>query len=87
LEDQPAEQPLPGGINVALSAKTLILVSALCAAMAIVLFNVSGAGVASANQCAAQCFAAEKACMRATKGSPECSAQLTSCLQSCRGAR
>jgi hypothetical protein len=34
-------------------------------------------------QCAAQCYAQEKACMRATKGGSSCDAVLTRCLQGC----
>ena len=43
--------------------------------------------VALANQCAAQCYAQENACRRATKDSPRCGAELTRCLQSCRAQR
>lgn len=41
----------------------------------------------SDNQCAAQCFAQEKACMRATKGGSSCDGVLTRCLQGCRARR
>jgi hypothetical protein len=41
----------------------------------------------SDNQCAAQCYAAEKACMRATKGGSSCDGVLTRCLQGCRARR
>ncbi|MGQ0672570.1 MAG: hypothetical protein ACT4N2_06775 [Hyphomicrobium sp.] len=47
----------------------------------------AGIRIADANQCAAQCYAAEQACMQQTKGSASCSAQLTRCLQSCRAGR
>jgi len=40
---------------------------------------------ASANQCANQCYAQENACRRATNDDPKCGAELTKCLQSCRG--
>lgn len=40
---------------------------------------------AFANQCAAQCYAQENACRRATNDDPKCGAELTKCLQSCRG--
>ena len=49
--------------------------------MAVVLFSSD----AFANQCAAQCYAQENACRRATNDDPKCSAELTKCLQSCRG--
>lgn len=39
------------------------------------------------NACAAQCYAAEKACMRATKGGSSCDGVLTRCLQGCRARR
>jgi hypothetical protein len=42
-------------------------------------------GEASANQCAQQCYAQENACRRATSDDPKCSAELTKCLQACRG--
>ncbi len=42
-------------------------------------------GEASANQCAAQCYAQENACRRATSDDPKCGAELTKCLQACRG--
>jgi len=45
----------------------------------------TGAGVAFANQCAAQCYAQENACRKAKAGDPSCDAELTKCLQSCRG--
>lgn len=41
----------------------------------------------SDNQCAAQCYAQEKACMRATKGGSSCDGVLTRCLQGCRARR
>jgi hypothetical protein len=42
---------------------------------------------ASANQCAARCYAQENDCRRATRGSPSCEAELTRCLQACRAQR
>ena len=43
--------------------------------------------VASANDCAAQCYAQENACRRATADDPKCGADLTKCLQSCRAQK
>lgn len=45
----------------------------------------AGADTAFANQCAAQCYAQENACRKAKAGDPSCDAELTKCLQSCRG--
>jgi hypothetical protein len=42
---------------------------------------------ASAADCAQRCYSQENSCRRATKDSPSCGAQLTRCLQSCRGRR
>ena len=39
--------------------------------------------VAFANACAQRCYAQHNQCRIATKGSPSCDAQLTSCLRSC----
>ena len=39
--------------------------------------------LASANACAQRCYAQHNQCRMATKGSPACDAQLTSCLRSC----
>ncbi len=47
--------------------------------------HLTGAGTAFANQCAAQCYAQENACRKAKAGDPSCDADLTKCLQSCRG--
>jgi hypothetical protein len=44
-----------------------------------------GGDSAFANQCAAQCYAQENACRKATSDDPKCSAELTKCLQACRG--
>jgi hypothetical protein len=44
-------------------------------------------GPATANDCAAQCYAQENACRRATQGSQSCDAELTRCLQACRAQR
>jgi hypothetical protein len=41
----------------------------------------------SANDCAQRCYAQENSCRRATKDSPSCGAQLTSCLRGCRKQR
>lgn len=40
---------------------------------------------ALADQCAAQCYAQENACRKATNDDPKCGVELTKCLQSCRG--
>lgn len=45
-----------------------------------------GGDEASANQCAAQCYAQENACRKAKAGDPSCDADLTKCLQKCRGS-
>jgi hypothetical protein len=45
----------------------------------------AGADEALANQCAAQCYAQENACRKAKAGDPSCDAELTKCLQACRG--
>jgi hypothetical protein len=45
----------------------------------------AGSDEAFANQCAAQCYAQENACRKAKAGDPSCDAELTKCLQSCRG--
>ena len=60
---------------------------ALAAGFAAVMLagTVAGFDTASANQCANQCYAQENACRRATSDDPKCSAELTKCLQSCRG--
>ena len=47
--------------------------------------HVAGGDEAFANQCAAQCYAQENACRRATSDDPKCGAELTQCLQACRG--
>ena len=47
--------------------------------------HLTGAGEALANQCAAQCYAQENACRKAKAGDPSCDAELTKCLQACRG--
>ncbi len=57
--------------------------AALSALMLTVL--VLGGTKAYANQCAAQCYAQENACRRATNDDPKCGAELTKCLQACRG--
>jgi hypothetical protein len=44
-----------------------------------------GGDSAFANQCAAQCYAQENACRKATSDDPKCGAELTKCLQACRG--
>ena len=41
----------------------------------------------SGSQCAARCYAQEKACMQRTKGAQRCDADLTRCLQQCRARR
>ncbi|MFM7083763.1 MAG: hypothetical protein ACKOW3_01985 [Hyphomicrobium sp.] len=41
--------------------------------------------VAFADQCAAQCYAQENACRKATNDDPKCGVELTKCLQTCRG--
>lgn len=47
--------------------------------------HLAGSDEAQANQCAAQCYAQENACRRATSDDPKCGAELTKCLQACRG--
>ncbi len=47
--------------------------------------HVTGGDAAFANQCAAQCYAQENACRKAKAGDPSCDAELTKCLQGCRG--
>lgn len=47
--------------------------------------HLAGSDEAFANQCAAQCYAQENACRKAKAGDPSCDAELTKCLQSCRG--
>jgi hypothetical protein len=50
-------------------------------------FSAAAPAITSANDCAQRCYAQENSCRRATKDSPSCGAQLTSCLQSCRAKR
>lgn len=64
--------------------RRLAILSLLFVLAMMALVGVIGIPDADANQCAAQCYAQQQACMQATKGSPTCSAQLTRCLQSCR---
>lgn len=66
-----------------LSIATLAL-ACLCLVLAAAFL---GDEARSDNQCAAQCYAQEKACMRATKGGSSCDGVLTRCLQSCRARR
>jgi hypothetical protein len=63
--------------------------SAVAAALLVPLLLAGILGVvmwtnASANDCAAQCYAQENACRQANKGSPKCDVDLTRCLQACR---
>ena len=76
---------LTGELILGLKRWIIAALSMLAAVATIGLAGIGGANIATANQCAAQCYAQERACMQQTKGSPSCSAQLTSCLQSCRG--
>jgi hypothetical protein len=62
---------------------TRYAIAALCASA----FSAVVPAVTSANDCAQRCYAQENSCRRATKDSPSCGAQLTSCLQSCRAKR
>lgn len=48
-------------------------------------YNNSFGDVAFADQCAAQCYAQENACRKATNDDPKCGVELTKCLQTCRG--
>jgi hypothetical protein len=57
------------------------------AALLFVSFAALFAGRATADDCAAQCYAQENACRRATQGSQSCDAALTRCLQACRARR
>ena len=66
-------------------ARRLVVKAALLAPLVAAGLFVSAE--AYANDCAAQCYAAENACRRATKGSSSCDAALTRCLQSCRAQK
>lgn len=67
--------------------KKLAIASLMFMLSMLVVAGFTGVQVADANQCAAQCYAAEQACMQSRKGSPSCSSELTSCLQACRAGR
>ena len=58
-------------------------------AVAICLTGAAGLGceVATADDCAARCYAQENACRRATQGAQRCDVELTRCLQGCRTKR
>ncbi len=48
--------------------------------------HVASVDTALANdQCAKQCYTQENACRKAKAGDPSCDAELTKCLQGCRG--
>jgi hypothetical protein len=66
--------------------RKFLLIGAAAAVCAAVLAS-AAVGEGPGNPCASQCFAQEKACMRATKGGPSCDAALTRCLQACRARR
>ena len=70
-----------------LEGRKLAVLSVILAALAAVVAGIAGTQTATADQCASQCYAAEKACLVATKGDPSCGAQLSACLQSCRASR
>ncbi len=57
---------------------------ALLAVSGVIGFGLLITGPAAANECAAQCYAQENACRRATSDDPKCGADLTRCLQACR---
>ena len=67
-----------------LEIKRLVFVSLLFMLAMLALVGVTGIPAADANQCAADCYAQQQACLQESKGNPSCNAQLTSCLQSCR---
>jgi hypothetical protein len=71
----------------ALEGRKVAAYSAALALLGLAAAGILSVGSATANQCAAQCYAAEKACLVATKGDPSCRAQLSACLQSCRARR
>ena len=74
-----------GALTVAIEGKRLVYGSALFALAMLGLTAFTGVEVADANNpCAAQCHASYQQCMMQTKGSPQCGAALTSCLQTCR---
>jgi hypothetical protein len=79
----------PGGSRrIIVSIKTwTCAVAAVVAAFAVLTagIHMAGGDEAFANQCAAQCYAQENACRKATSDDPKCGAELTKCLQSCRG--
>ena len=65
--------------------KRLVLGSAVFVLAMLGLTALTGIQIAGAgNECAAQCHANYSQCMMQTKGSPQCGASLTQCLQSCR---
>ena len=66
-------------------AKRLAVKAALLAPLMAAAFFVCAE--AYANDCAAQCYAAENQCRKATKGSSSCDGALTRCLQSCRASK
>jgi hypothetical protein len=59
----------------------------LMAAVLMALLSAGAVRAEGSSQCAAQCYAAEKSCMRATKGGSACDSALTRCLQGCRTKR